>query len=69
MGLAGIGLGLAGALMMRQFLTRLLYGVSGTDPWTLGGASLLLLLVMAVASAIPARRAMRIDPAQTLRNE
>jgi ABC-type lipoprotein release transport system permease subunit len=55
--------------MMRQFLTRLLYGVSGTDPWTLGGASLLLLLVMAVASAIPARRAMRIDPAQTLRNE
>jgi predicted permease len=69
MGLAGIGIGLAGAFVMRQFLTRLLYGVSGTDPWTLGGASVLLLLVMVIASAVPARRALGIDPAQTLRSE
>jgi putative ABC transport system permease protein len=69
MGLAGIGLGLAGAIVMRQLLARLLYGVSATDPWTLGSASLLLLLVIATASALPAKRAMRIDPAQTLRNE
>ena len=69
MGLAGIALGLAGSLAMRQFLARLLYGVSGTDSWTLGGASLLLLLVVATASAVPGRRAMRIDPVKALRNE
>jgi putative ABC transport system permease protein len=69
MGLVGIGLGLAGALVMRQFLTRLLFGVSGTDPWTLGGASMLLLLVMVIARAVPARRALGIDPAETLRGE
>jgi len=49
MGLAGIAIGLAGALATRQFLTKLLHGVSGTDPWTLGGASLLLLIVVATA--------------------
>lgn len=69
MGLAGISLGLAGSLAMRQFLARLLYGVSGTDPWTLAGASLLLLLVVVTASAGPGRRAMRIDPVKALRNE
>ena len=69
MGLAGIGLGLAGSLAMRQFLARLLYGVSGTDSWTLAGASLLLLLVVTTASAVPGRRAMRIDPVKALRNE
>jgi putative ABC transport system permease protein len=69
MGVAGIALGLAGSFAMRQFLARLLYGVSGTDPWTLGGASVLLLLAAVTATAVPARRAMRIDPVQALRNE
>jgi putative ABC transport system permease protein len=69
MGLAGIVVGLVGSFAMRQFLARLLYGVSGTDPWTLGSASLLLLLVVTTATAVPARRAMRIDPVQALRSE
>jgi ABC-type antimicrobial peptide transport system permease subunit len=68
-GLAGVVLGAAGAMIVRQFLTRLLDGVSESDPLPLVGAAVLLLLVIAAASAIPARRAMRIDPVQALRSE
>ena len=68
-GLAGVGLGLAGAMLVRRFLERLLYGVSVSDPVTLIAASILLLCVVCLASAIPARRAMRIDPVQALRSE
>jgi len=68
-GLAGVMLGIAAAMMVRQFLARLLYGVSATDPWTLAGAAVLLLLVIIAASAMPARRAMRVDPVQALRSE
>jgi len=68
-GLTGVGFGVAGAMLVRQFLARLLYGVSESDPLTLIGASVLLLLVVVTASAVPARRAMRIDPVQALRGE
>jgi len=68
-GLTGVMLGVAGALMVRQFLARLLYGVSPADPWTLAGAASLLLLVIFAASVMPARRAMQIDPVQALRRE
>jgi putative ABC transport system permease protein len=68
-GLAGVVLGLAGAMVGRWFLARFLYGVSVSDPFTLWGAAILLLLVVVVASAVPARRAMRIDPVQALRGE
>jgi len=54
---------------VRQFLARLLYGVSPADPWTLAGAASLLLLVIFAASVMPARRAMQIDPVQALRRE
>ena len=68
-GLAGVGLGLAGALAARQLLARMLYGVSAGDAWTLAAAAVLLLLVIVAASAVPARRAMQIDPVQALRSE
>jgi len=68
-GIAGVGIGAAGALAARQVLARLLYGVSAQDPATLGGAALLLLAVILIATAAPARRAMRIDPVQALRSE
>jgi len=68
-GLAGVALGLAGAMAGRRFLARFLYGVSESDPFTLLGAAILLLLVVVAASAVPARRAMRIDPVQALRGE
>jgi predicted permease len=69
MGLAGVGLGVCAALVLRQFLARFLYRISETDPATLAGAAIILLLVVAVASAVPARRAMRIDPIDALRGE
>jgi putative ABC transport system permease protein len=69
MGLAGVALGLAGAMLGRTFLTRFLFGVSTSDPLTLWGAATLLLLIVVIASAIPARRAIRIDPVQALRGE
>jgi putative ABC transport system permease protein len=68
-GLAGVALGLAGAMVGRRFLARFLYGVSESDPFTLLGAAILLLVVVVVASAVPARRAMRVDPVQALRGE
>jgi predicted permease len=69
MGAAGVALGLAGAMVGRMFLAHFLFGVSASDPVTLSGAASILFLVVVVASALPARRAMRIDPIQTLRTE
>jgi putative ABC transport system permease protein len=68
-GMAGVMLGTAGAMLMSQFLARLLYGVSASDPATLAGAAAVLLLVIVTACAVPARRAMRIDPVEALRSE
>ena len=64
---AAIGLVLGGGVSV--VLRRLLFGVSPGDPLTLGGASVLLLLVALVASLIPARRAVRTDPVRALRAE
>jgi putative ABC transport system permease protein len=69
MGLTGVSLGIGGAILLRQFLSRFLYRVSETDPSTLAGAAVILLLVVATASAVPAWRAMRIDPIQALHGE
>ena len=68
-GVAGVALGLAGSFVVRQSLTRLLFGVTASDPWILGGAAVLLLAVIVTASAVPARRAMRVDPLLALRSE
>jgi len=65
----GAALGLAVSLALGRTLAGLLYGVGPGDPWTLGGVSVLLLLVALVAAYVPARRALRIDPAEALRSE
>ncbi|MGQ0641114.1 MAG: ADOP family duplicated permease [Gemmatimonadaceae bacterium] len=61
--------GLAGALVTSQLLRKLLFQVSPTDPATLLGASVLLLVVALAAAYLPAHRATRIDPVQALRAE
>ncbi len=66
---AGIAIGLAGALAMTRLLTIMLYGISATDAMTFAGISLFLLVVSLLASFIPARRAMRVDPMVALRHE
>ncbi len=69
--LALLGAG-AGYLLSRvavRFLEHLLWGVRPTDPIVFAAAAAILLLVAALASLAPALRILRLDPAQTLRNE
>jgi putative ABC transport system permease protein len=65
----GVGLGLAGAFVVTRFLTSMLFGVGMYDPVTFLGVAALLVAVALVASYIPARRAMRVDPIVALRYE
>jgi putative ABC transport system permease protein len=67
--LLGIAVGVAAAIALSRYLQSLLYGVRATDPTTLGMMALALLAVALLASWIPARRAMRVDPLVALRNE
>jgi putative ABC transport system permease protein len=68
-GLAGITLGLIGAWASRQTLAKLVFGISTLDTPTYVLAAALLLLIALAASAIPARRALRVDPVTALRCE
>ena len=67
--IAGLMLGLAGALALTRILTSFLYGVSALDPVTFVAVPLLLLLATIMACFIPARRASNLDPMRTLRYE
>jgi putative ABC transport system permease protein len=64
---AGAVVGLVGAVATSRLVAALLFGVSPTDPRTLGGACLVLLGAAGVAAYLPARRATSIDPVRTLR--
>jgi len=66
---AGLIVGLAGALMGTQLLTSLLYGVQSSDAVTFTVVSLVLSAVALLASYVPARRATRVDPMVALRYE
>jgi putative ABC transport system permease protein len=65
----GVGLGVAGALVVSHLMAGLLFGVSPTDPPTFAGVTLILTTVALAASYIPALRAMRFDPITTLHSE
>lgn len=64
----GILLGGATALLLAPVLQSQLFGVQATDPLTYGGVAALLAAIAVCAALVPARRAMRVDPAHTLRN-
>ncbi len=63
----GVGAGIVGALLAGRLLRSLLFGVSPSDPTTLGGVALLLSAVGVLACWLPAARAARVDPAEALR--
>ena len=67
--LTGIAIGIAGSLAATRLLADFLFGVKPTDPVTYAGVALLLLAIALVASYIPSRRALRVDPITALRSE
>src|SRR5258706_686890 len=67
--LAGILIGVAGAVSIGRVLNSLLFGVTATDPVTFVVVTLLLCVIALVACYIPARRAIRVDPMVALRYE
>lgn len=69
LGLTGVVIGLAGAFAATRVLSSFLFGIEATDPVTFAGVALLLLAVAFIASYIPSRRALRVDPITALRAE
>lgn len=65
----GIALGLVGSFLLTRTMRSLLFEVSPSDPLTIVGVALLLLLIAMLASYIPARKATRVDPMVALRHE
>ena len=65
----GMAIGLAGSFLLTRTMRSLLFEISPNDPVTIGVIALLVIVVAALASYIPARRATRVDPMVALRYE
>jgi putative ABC transport system permease protein len=63
----GVAIGLVAAGLLTRLLERLLYEVEPLDPWTFAVTAIVLLLVAIIASYLPARRGMHIEPVEALR--
>ena len=64
----GLTLGLGTALLASRLMSSLLFGINAGDPITFVGVALVLGAIALLASAIPARRAARLDPKISLRD-
>ena len=69
MSLLGLGIGLAGAVILGRLMHATLYGVQAADFFSLTAVAVLMFIAALVACWIPARRSATIDPIQALRNE
>ncbi len=67
--LIGLGIGITVAMALTRLMRSLLFGVNSMDHFTFVSVALLLTFVAMLASYIPARRAMRVDPMIALRYE
>ena len=67
--LIGVLTGAALSLLAGSGARSLLFGLKPNDPLTLAAAALLLALIAAIASYLPARRASKLDPMAALRDE
>jgi ABC-type antimicrobial peptide transport system permease subunit len=67
--LAGVVVGLAGAIAASRLMASLLYGVSPRDPAVFIATTVILLTVALLACWVPARRAARLSPLEALRAE
>lgn len=65
----GVAVGIAGALALTRLMSKLLYGVTASDPTTFVVVAILLTMIALAACYIPARRAVRLDPLVALRYE
>jgi putative ABC transport system permease protein len=65
----GCAIGLVAAKTAGSLLSKLVYGVNGTDLLALGGSVAILVAIALGASVIPVRRALRVDPMEALRSE
>jgi putative ABC transport system permease protein len=67
--LIGIAFGLAGGLALARLMATLIFGISMRDPLTFAVVPIVLAVMAAAATVLPARRAIRIDPIEALREE
>jgi len=66
---AGLLIGLPVALLLARLISKLLFGIKATDPFTFAVTAAVILLVALTASIIPASRAVKVDPVIALRYE
>jgi ABC-type antimicrobial peptide transport system permease subunit len=67
--LIGVVAGVIAAIALSRLVATLLFGVPPTDPLTFTAVALLLVIVGVAANLLPAYRATRVEPTQTLREE
>jgi predicted permease len=66
---AGLLSGLAGAFTLARFMSTLVFGVTTHDPLTFVLAPLAIALIATIATIVPARRAVQVDPMRALRDD